>query len=42
MTGRELYKYFEREVTKEDYLEYYANAEYDFYNTLNDDLLQTY
>lgn len=42
MTGRELYKYFGREVTKEDYLEYYANTEYDFYNTLDDDLLQAY
>ena len=42
MTGKELYEYFEREVTKEDYLEYYANTEYDFYNTLDDDLLQAY
>lgn len=42
MTGKELYKYFGREVTKEDYLEYYANTEYDFYNTLDDDLLNAY
>lgn len=42
MTGKELYEYFGREVTREDYLEYYARTEYGFYNTLNDDLLNAY
>lgn len=42
MTGKELYEYFGREVTREDYLEYYARTEYDFYSTLNDDLLSAY
>lgn len=42
MTGRELYNYFGREVTEEDYIEYYAKAEYDFYDTLDDNLLGAY